>query len=388
MNVVATQNRKQYHQGERVALFFSVAIGLPLAAVVLVWVGVHGAFPYIRSHINDPDIFPNVAALYWIGQTFTLLVIALDILALSKNSKVEEYNMLDHYQLTFLSLITILEILGFFISFLLALIPLFSHFKHTNCKVTFQAYFKIICCSAVSFKKVGKKEARVWLFLNSLLIPLTAVLSHAGFVIGGWVSYEDRSFAISLLYFCIFVLLYWSLQYMYKFSTVVSSQFQASYSKRYVHKPGTHNVDYEPGREGHKTRDASLCIPNLSSLEEPECTQSTDLGLLAVAADTKIEGLIHHHEEDLANNIETTKQIGFDTIALFLMLFPLSFLYAIISYFGFGLALPLLSSIDKALVHIFTLGQYGFAIAIFLLTYKLFSIKVEVELRDLFLMMR
>ena len=97
MQVVATQNRKQYHQAERVALFFSVAIGLPLAAVVLVWVGVHGAFPYIRSHINDPEIFPNVATLYWIGQTFTLFVIALDILALSQNSKVEEYNNLEFY---------------------------------------------------------------------------------------------------------------------------------------------------------------------------------------------------------------------------------------------------------------------------------------------------
>ena len=77
----------------RVPLFFSVAIGLPLAAVVLVWVGVHGAFPYIRSHINDPEIFPNVA--------------------LSQNSKVEEYNKLQFYQLIFLSLITILEMLRF-----------------------------------------------------------------------------------------------------------------------------------------------------------------------------------------------------------------------------------------------------------------------------------
>ena len=392
MNVVATQNRKQYHQAERVALFFSIAIGMPLAAIVLVWVGVHGAFPYIRSHINDPDIFPNVAALYWISQTFTLFVIALDILALSKNSQVEEYNMLDHYQLIFLSLLTILEILGLFLSFLLALIPLFSHFKHTNCKVIFQAYFKIICCSVVSFKQVGRKEARVWLLLNSLLIPVTAVLSHAGFIIGGWVSYEDRSLAISLLYFCIFVLLYWSLQYMYKFSTVVFNRIQASYSKRHVHKHGTYYVDHESGLEECDTGELkkSLCIPN-PPLEEQEAIPRNRAFTDETAATIKKEGENHHHEEDLAdniettkqnhheedlaNNIQTTKQIGFDTVALFLMLFPLSFLYTIISYFGLGLALPLLSSIDKALVHIFTLGQYGVAIAIFLLTYKLFSIK-------------
>ena len=213
----------------------------------------------------------------------------------------------------------------------------------------------------MSFKQVGRKEARVWLLLNSLLIPLTAVLSHAGFIIGGWVSYEDRSLAISLLYFCIFVLLYWSLQYMYKFSTVI--RFQASYSKERV---GTH-VDRKHGHD----------IISNPSAEEQEATprnrKNTDVRFYPVMA-ASIKKL-DHHEEDLANNIQTTKQIGFDTIALFLMLLPFSFLYAIISYFGFGLALPLLSSIDKALVQIFTLGQYGFAIAIFLLTYKLFSIK-------------
>jgi hypothetical protein len=195
VKAVAAQNRKQDNHSEKVALFFSLAIGLPLAAIVLIWVGVHGAFPYIRSHINDSEIFPNVAALYWIGQTFTLFVIAMDVVALSENSTIDEYDKLEYYQLLFLSLITILEIVGLFISFVLAFITLFSHFRHTNCKIFFQGYFQIMCCGVVSFKQIGRKEARIWLLLNSLVTPLIAALSHSGFIIGGWVSYEDRSFA-------------------------------------------------------------------------------------------------------------------------------------------------------------------------------------------------
>ena len=42
-------------------------------------------------------------------------------------------------------------------------------------------------------------------------------------------------------------------------------------------------------------------------------------------------------------------------------------------YFCLGLVLPLLSSIDEALVHIFSLGKYAIVIIVFLLTYKVFK---------------
>ena len=364
MKVVTAQNRKQDNQPEEVALFFSLAIGLPVSAIVLIWVCVHGALPYIRSHINDSEIFPNVASLYWIGQTFTLFVIVMDVLALCENSTIDEYDKMKNYQLVFLSLITIFESLGLFLSFLLAFIPLFSHFRHTNCKIIFQGYFQILCCGVVSFKQVGRKEARVWLLLNSLITPLIAALSHSGFIIGGWVSYEDRSFAISLLYFCILVFLYWSLQYMYKFSSTVLSNvrkgtcFKWFCSKR-AHRDKKDNVDGNEegdGDESQRVLGGSMETQTAAENIGNEVTRS-------------------HHEENMAANIQTLKQIGFDTIALFLMIFPLLFLYGMVSYFGFGLVIPLLPSIDRALVHIFTLGQYGFAIALFLLTYKLFSIK-------------
>ena len=396
VKVVAAENRKQDNHSEKVALFFSLAIGLPLAAIVLIWVGVHGAFPYIRSHINDSEIFPNVAALYWIGQTFTLFVIAMDVVALSENSTIDEYDKLEYYQLLFLSLITILEIVGLFICFVFAFISLFSHFRHTNCKIFFQGYFQIMCCGVVSFKQIGRKEARIWLLLNSLVTPLIAALSHSGFIIGGWVSYEDRSFAISLLYFAIFVFLYWSLQYMYKFSTVVFNVRKGTCFKRCQVCCSKELLD---GLDGEHDGDHAGNDDGRAGLLDPEraaATNNDETGNDGGHADNDNErarsGTLFdpekaaatledevtppsHHEENMAANIQTLRQTGFDTIALFLMTFPLLFLYGIVSYFGFGLVIPLLSSIDTALVHIFTLGQYGFAIAIFLLTYKLFSIK-------------
>ena len=379
MKAVAAQNRKQDNHSEKVALFFSLAIGLPLAAIVLIWVGVHGAFPYIRSHINDSEIFPNVAALYWIGQTFTLFVIAMDVVALSENSTIDEYDKLEYYQLLFLSLITILEIVGLFISFVLAFIPLFSHFRHTNCKIFFQGYFQIMCCGVVSFKQIGRKEARIWLLLNSLVTPLIAALSHSGFIIGGWVSYEDRSFAISLLYFAIFVFLYWSLQYMYKFSTVVFNVRRGTCFKQCQVFCSKELLDDLESVDGGHNNDETVDLGNdddhAGNDDERLFTESSESETGRAAATIEDEVAPSHHEENMAANIQTLRQIGFDTIALFLMTFPLLFLYGIVSYFGFGLVIPLLSSIDRALVHIFTLGQYGFAIAIFLLTYKLFSIK-------------
>ena len=346
MKVVAAENRKQEHHTESVALFFSLALGLPIVACVLVWVSVHGAFPYIRSHINDSDIFPSVAALYSIGQTFSLFVIFMDIIALLQNLAVDEYDRLEGYQLAFISLVTVFEIFGLFLSVLLAFVPLFSHFKHTNCKIIFQGYFKVIFCGGLSFKKVGRKEARVWLLLSSLITPVMAALSHAGFIIGGWVSYKDRSFAVSLLYLFLFVFLYWSLQYIYKFATFVNIR-------------------------------RSLCIKRDRSKQHSNerVTPEINNDEVDLVNENENETEAGHHEEDMAANNQTIKQTGFDTIALFLMLSLLIFLYGSIFYFGFGFVIPLLSSIDKALVHIFALGQYGIAITIFLLTYKLFTIK-------------
>ena len=76
-----------------------------------------------------------------------------------------------------------------------------------------------------------------------------------------------------------------------------------------------------------------------------------------------------HHEEELSANVQFTKHVGFDSIAVFVMVILLLFLYGTIFYVGLGLAIPLLSSIDQALIHIFNIGKFALIITAFLLTY-------------------
>lgn len=196
--VIAAKNVQEYYvEQERVVVFFSLVVTFPVFAVILVLIGVFGVFPYIRSHINNEENFPRIAAFYWIGQTFTLWVIIMDIQALLENSIIHhQHNGLKVYQVIFLCLVIIVEILCLVLSFLLALVPLFSHYKGTHCKDIFESYFHFVCCRNLSFKKIGRKEARVWLIASSMIAPIIAISCHAGFIIGGSVSYTSRSAAI------------------------------------------------------------------------------------------------------------------------------------------------------------------------------------------------
>ena len=218
-HVVSAENRKNHHDQQNVALFSSLVVVLPVFTFVLILTSVFGVVPYIRSHINDSDNFPRVAALYWIGLTFAVYVSAMDVVALLKNEALDERDTLLHYQFIIIVFITAVEGLGAILCFILALVPLSSHAKNPKCKSFFESYYGI-CCGIIS-KEIDRKEARVWLFLSSLVTTITALSSHAGFIISGWVSYEERSVTVFLLYVFVFVFLYWSLQYMYRFSTIV-----------------------------------------------------------------------------------------------------------------------------------------------------------------------
>ncbi|CAI8053281.1 hypothetical protein GBAR_LOCUS29142, partial [Geodia barretti] len=333
--VVAAEKRKKDYQGDSVVLFFSLSIGLPIAALVLVWVSVHGAFPYIRSYLNDSENFPCVAAFYWIGQTFSLFVIIMDIMALVENSNIEQHNSLEAYQIAFISLIFVAEILGLSLSIVVAFITLLSHAKDTKCKHSFEAFvkcFKRLIGCGLLFKDIGRKEARAWLFTSSLITPIIALSSHTGFIISSWVSYKDRSIAIILLYILVFVFFYWSLQYVYRFSTVI------------IHLTLRGNVDNLP-------KDDVLLYYNIED-------GNNDV----------------HYENELYANAKDRKFIGFDTLALLLMLLFIIFVYGIITYFVAGVFIFLLSSIDQALIDLFKIGNDGFVVIVFFLTYKIFSI--------------
>ena len=225
----------------------------------------------------------------------------------------------------------VIEGLGFVITLAMLLLPLCSHIKNTTLKQHFENFFKglikyILFCGVVSFRGIERKEARVWIVLSGLVTPIIALSSHAGFVVGGWVSYEDRSVAIVLMFLFSFVFLYWTFQFMYK-----SLNASANYTRRkkwFFQKPVKRDVEM---------------------------------------------GAVYNFERQLYTTGVLSNLFGFDTIALFAMIFPTLFVYGFIVYVGFGFLVPLMSTIDEALVHIYRLGNFVFVIVAFLLTYKVLT---------------
>ena len=329
--VVAAQNQKKEYQTGLVLVFFSMVIVLPLLSLVFMWVSIRGAIPYLRSYINDSNNFSSIASFYWIGQTVTIFVITMDIISLFKSSDLVQNERLEPYQVGILIAMIVIEGLGFVITLAMLLLSLCSHVKNTTLKQHFENFFEglikyILFCGVVSFKGIERKEARVWIVLSGLVTPIIALSSHAGFVVGGWVSYEDRSVAIVLMFLFSLVFLYWTFQFMYK-----SLNASANYTRRkkwYFQRPVEHDVEM---------------------------------------------GAVYNFERQLYTTGVLSNFFGFDTIALFSMIFPTLLVYGFIVYVGFGFLVPLIAIIDEALVHIYKVGNFVFVIIAFLLTYKVLT---------------
>ena len=61
--------------------FFAMSLVFPIIGLLLSLSYTKGAHLQIRKYRNEPDNFPALAALFWVGQTFAIFVIVLDILA-------------------------------------------------------------------------------------------------------------------------------------------------------------------------------------------------------------------------------------------------------------------------------------------------------------------
>ena len=174
-----------------------------------------GARLQIRKHLNDPENFSTLAALFWVGQTFSIFVIVLDILAIN------DTHTLENYQRGIIIANLIFEVcfllFAFVILFLLSITHCITgdtakYYKKTCVKYAFCiSYFPIFFISKIKYQ-----EARLWLLTMGFISPLWSASSHLGYVIGGWISYEDRSIAVVILYLFSFVFLYSSLKFAYQ----------------------------------------------------------------------------------------------------------------------------------------------------------------------------
>ena len=187
--------------------------------------------------------------------------------------------------------------------------PFVSH-KKKFIKYCFQCFcFPIFCIKTIKYQ-----EARLWLSLMGFIPPLWSAFSHLGYVICGWISYEDRSIAVLILYLISFVFLYSSLQ----------SAYRSIYDIReYIRSNHDHGSDIS-------------------------------------------------YEHEMREYTKLYNETGFNYVVLVLMFLPWLLFNGIIIIMGcIVVYLPVLESIDDILTHIYSLGHYTFIFAVFLLTYNL-----------------
>ena len=105
-----------------------MSLVFPIFGLLLSLSYIKGARLQIRKYMNDSDNFPTLAALFWVGQTFTLFVIALDSLAIRESTTHMTMEQLESYQLAILIVNLCIELL-----FWLLAIAVISILSITHC---------------------------------------------------------------------------------------------------------------------------------------------------------------------------------------------------------------------------------------------------------------
>jgi hypothetical protein len=319
-----------------VKYFFAMSLAFPIFGLLLSLIYIKGARLQIRKCMNDPENFPTIAALFWVGQTFTIFVIVLDCLAIGEEMTAHTaMERLAYYQYVILIVNLTIECFFWLFAIVVVLILSITHcitnFKLTDFKKKcIKQLFLIVCCPIFCIRKIDHKEATLWFFLLGFIPPLWSALSHLCYVIGGWISYEDRSIAVVILYSFSFVFLYSSLQYTYQCILDI---------REYMH----HNK---------KTINIKPHLRDRAKTLSYDC--------------------------ELGERIKLHKDTGFNYVVLILVVIPWLLLNGIIVIVGcIVVNLPVIESIDDILTHIYSLGQYAFIFAVFLLTYNLLYLTGE-----------
>ena len=317
-----------------VSSLFSLMLVMPIISLLLCWFYAYGTRAYLRRHVNNSDNFPAIAALYWIGLTFVVFVVSMDLVTLFESSNHQSVR-LQEFQSKIIFVVVIIEILSLVMSFLTTLFLIcsnlpdcacFSHYTHVVGKGVVLRVFKIFFCGIFCCADITVNEAKLWLCLGGLFPVIICASSHIGFVIGGWISHVESSIVMTLFYMFIFTFQFWALQHVYIFSITF-----LNFCKK-VRRKGMVLKKYLLRNEHDEKR----------------------------------------YDIEWAAYRESIKNYGFVTTALLVMFVAVIFIDGFIFLIGYGIFLPSLESIDNALIRVYTIGQYIFTFAFFLLTYKLF----------------
>ena len=154
-----------------------MSLVFPSIGLLLFLSFIKGARLHIRKYMNDPNTFPTLAALFLIGQNFTIFVIILDCFAIHED-KTSHTSMekLKHYQHIILIVNLVIECFFCYFAIVIVLILSITHCissKYESSKETFiTILFHLFCWPIFCKNKVKYKEARLWLFMIGFIPPL------------------------------------------------------------------------------------------------------------------------------------------------------------------------------------------------------------------------
>ena len=305
------------------ACFISFVIGFIVFGLALSFLLATSTHIHIRKKLLDPQYHPDLASLLCLGILFSVYVISMDILGVSKD--IGESN--DNFgwkcwisSMIFVELITLLGIL-------IALIV-----------ITY-----LDCCKVST--KVGHMrswdEIKAWCLILAFIPPLVCFSSHIGFILVAWISFATHATGIFFTYLIVFVMYYVILRQFYHLCILL-----IHVCKR---EPKTKKDIQQPQPPSYELDDTFFeLVPHNIKVSDPT-----------------IEDLIFLHYQ---------KKLSFKVWIVWVVLPAGIILSILVIYFLSGLhMLPLNEITEYTPNQIFNFIQSAFVVIAFLVSYKLIN---------------
>lgn len=200
------EQQERFDTNSGTVIAFTFILTFPIIALIFAVIIVGGLYSNISTILEKADHLPTQAALVCVGQSYTLYVAVMDVIAVTKGE-------ISPFLFCILTLLVVVEFGLLFVTIALT----------------------CILCSQYCTKKLfcaHEKEVQRWFVLVGLIPALVCLSSHIGFVIEGWISSDSRGSAVMLLYSCLFVVQFIVFQNLY--SCLTSEEQNNSQDEQYL----------------------------------------------------------------------------------------------------------------------------------------------------------
>ena len=248
--VVAAEKRYQiFVDGKGVKLFFSLIFAFPCITLLLSYFYAKGARLYTRDILSNPQYHSRLAALFTMGQMFTLFVAIMDALSISFPGC---ECIANGYMKNMILALCIMEftVFAFTCVVFVTLGCVFCCKKRNddeNVAQVFRMFYKLVFCT--SSINISPNEAKLWFVTLGLIPPLLTLSSHIGFIIAGWISSHNQGLPIFLLYMFVGIFFFFSFQQTYSFFSDWKELYAVKKKRNNTRQKneGIDEVDYEKG---------------------------------------------------------------------------------------------------------------------------------------------